>query len=66
RVGGRPGGRGVGPAGPGPESHGDHHPRSKSMNKSELVQALADKTDTTKADAQRTIEALFSTKDGVL
>ncbi len=36
------------------------------MNKSELVQALADKTDTTKADAQRTIEALFSTKDGVL
>jgi DNA-binding protein HU-beta len=40
--------------------------RSKSMNKSELVQALADKTDTTKADAQRTIDALFGTKDGVL
>lgn len=36
------------------------------MNKSELVQALADKTDTTKADAQRTIDALFGTKDGVL
>jgi DNA-binding protein HU-beta len=36
------------------------------MNKSELVQSLANKTDMTKADAQRAVEALFNTKDGVL
>lgn len=36
------------------------------MNKSELVEALAKKMDTTKADAQRTIDAIFDTKDGVL
>lgn len=36
------------------------------MNKSELVQALANETDMTKADAQRTIDALFGTKDGVI
>ncbi len=36
------------------------------MNKSELVQALASKTDMTKADAQRAINALFNTKDGVV
>ena len=36
------------------------------MNKSELVEALAEKMDTTKADAQRTIDAIFDTKDGVL
>lgn len=36
------------------------------MNKSELVQSLASKTDMTKADAQRAIDALFNTKDGIL
>lgn len=36
------------------------------MNKSELVQALANENDMTKADAQRTIDALFNTKDGIL
>lgn len=36
------------------------------MNKSELVQALAKETDTTKAAAQRTIDALFNTKEGIL
>lgn len=36
------------------------------MNKSDLVQALASKIDVTKADAQRTIDALFNTEDGIL
>ena len=36
------------------------------MNKSELVQSLASKTDMTKADAQRAIDALFNAKDGIL
>jgi DNA-binding protein HU-beta len=36
------------------------------MNKSELVQALANATDMTKADAQRTIDALFHTKEGII
>lgn len=36
------------------------------MNKSELVQSLASKTDMTKADSQRAIDALFNTKDGIL
>jgi DNA-binding protein HU-beta len=36
------------------------------MNKSELVQSLASKTDMTKADAQRAIDALFNTKDGIM
>lgn len=36
------------------------------MNKSDLVQALANKTEVTKADAQRTIDALFNTEDGIL
>jgi DNA-binding protein HU-beta len=36
------------------------------MNKSELVQELASKTDMTKADAQRSVDALFNPKDGVL
>ena len=36
------------------------------MNKSELVEALAEKMDTTKADAQRVIDAIFDTTDGVL
>lgn len=36
------------------------------MNKSELVQSLASKTDMTKAEAQRAVEALFNTKDGIM
>jgi len=36
------------------------------MNKSELVQALASKTDMTKSDAQSAVDALFNTKDGVV
>ena len=36
------------------------------MNKSELVQSLASKTDMTKADAQRAVDALFNAKDGIL
>ncbi len=36
------------------------------MNKSELVQALANETDMTKAEAQRTVDALFNTKEGIL
>lgn len=36
------------------------------MNKSELVEALAKKMDTTKAEAQRTIDAIFDTTDGVV
>ena len=36
------------------------------MNKSELVQSLASKTDMTKADAQRAVDALFNTKDGIM
>ena len=36
------------------------------MNKSELVDALADQTAMTKADAARAIDALFSTDGGIL
>lgn len=36
------------------------------MNKSELVQSLASKTDMTKAEAQRALDALFSPKDGIM
>ncbi len=36
------------------------------MNKSELVDALADATDMTKADASRAIDALFGTDGGVI
>ena len=36
------------------------------MNKTELVEALAEKMDTTKADAQRVIDAIFDTKEGVI
>ncbi len=35
------------------------------MNKTELVEALAEKMDITKADAQRMIDAIFDT-DGVI
>lgn len=36
------------------------------MNKSELVDALADHTGMTKADASRAIDAMFSTDDGII
>ena len=36
------------------------------MNKSELAQALSNKTDMNKADAQRAIDAIFSPEDGVI
>ena len=36
------------------------------MNKSDLVDALADRTGMTKADASRCIDALFDTDDGVI
>jgi len=36
------------------------------MNKSELVDALADRTGMTKADAARAVDALFSTDGGIL
>lgn len=36
------------------------------MNKTELTEALADATGSTKADAQRAIDALFDTDDGVI
>jgi DNA-binding protein HU-beta len=36
------------------------------MNKSDLVDALADKTGFTKADAARAIDALFGTEDGII
>jgi DNA-binding protein HU-beta len=36
------------------------------MNKSEMAQALASKTDLNKADATRAIEAIFSPEDGLI
>jgi DNA-binding protein HU-beta len=36
------------------------------MNKSELAQALANKTDMSKTDAQRAIDAIFSPEEGVI
>jgi len=36
------------------------------MNKSELVDALADATEMTKADAGRAFDALFATDDGII
>ena len=36
------------------------------MNKSELVDAVADKTGFTKADASRAVDALFGTDDGII
>ncbi|MGD2068100.1 MAG: HU family DNA-binding protein [Gemmatimonadota bacterium] len=36
------------------------------MNKSDLVDALADKTGFTKADASRAVDALFGTDDGII
>ncbi|MBW3534444.1 MAG: HU family DNA-binding protein [Gemmatimonadetes bacterium] len=36
------------------------------MNKSDLVDALADRTGMTKADASRAVDALFDTSEGVI
>lgn len=36
------------------------------MNKSELAQALANRTDLSKADATRAVDALFSPEDGLI
>jgi DNA-binding protein HU-beta len=36
------------------------------VNKTELTEALAEATDFTKADAQRAIDALFDTEEGVI
>lgn len=36
------------------------------MNKSDLVDALADATEMTKADAGRALDALFDTDDGII
>ena len=36
------------------------------MNKSGLVESLADATGITKADASRTVDALFGTDDGII
>ncbi|MEX0891502.1 MAG: HU family DNA-binding protein [Gemmatimonadota bacterium] len=36
------------------------------MNKSDMIQALADRTNMSKADAGRTIDALFSPDSGVI
>lgn len=36
------------------------------MNKTELTEALARKTDFTKADAQRAVDGLFGTDSGVI
>lgn len=36
------------------------------MNKSELVDALADRTGMTKADAVRAVDAIFATDGGIL
>lgn len=36
------------------------------MNKSEMIQQLADRTDLSKADAQRAVDALFGADSGIL
>ena len=36
------------------------------MNKSDLVDALADRTGMTKADASRAVDAMFGAEDGVI
>ena len=36
------------------------------MNKSDLVDSLADRTGITKADASRAVDALFSTDSGII
>jgi DNA-binding protein HU-beta len=36
------------------------------VNKSELIQKLADRTDTSRSDAQKTVDALFAVDDGII
>lgn len=36
------------------------------MNKSEMIQQLADRTDLSKAEAQRAVDALFAADSGIL
>lgn len=36
------------------------------MNKSELIQKLSDDADLSRSDAQKAIDALFSTSDGII
>ena len=36
------------------------------MNKSELIQQLSDRADLSRSDAQKAIDALFSTSDGII
>ncbi len=36
------------------------------MNKTELIQQLADRADLSKSDAQNAIDALFSSSDGII
>jgi DNA-binding protein HU-beta len=36
------------------------------VNKSELIQQLADRTDLTRSDAQKAIDALFSSDNGII
>ncbi|MDQ3557208.1 MAG: HU family DNA-binding protein [Gemmatimonadota bacterium] len=36
------------------------------MNKSELIQQLADRADISRSDAQKAVDALFSVEDGII
>ena len=36
------------------------------MNKSELTQKLAERTNLSKADAQKAVDAIFSSEDGII
>ena len=36
------------------------------MNKSELIQKLAERTDLSKSDAQKAVDAIFSAEDGII
>jgi DNA-binding protein HU-beta len=36
------------------------------VNKSELIQKLADRTDLSRADAQKAVDAMFSADDGII
>jgi DNA-binding protein HU-beta len=40
--------------------------RSASVNKSELIQKLVDRTDLSRSDAQKAVDALFSAEDGII
>jgi DNA-binding protein HU-beta len=40
--------------------------RSPAVNKSELTQKLVDRTNLSKSDAQKAVDALFSAEDGII